>query len=686
MFFRLNIFFVFIVALLLIPSKLESQGRRIERGDMAFEQRHYKEAIEYYDRAYDRLMRRDRDEGARVTYKMAISYSKINDSRRAEMWFRRALRMEYGKPDIFLQFADVLMENEKYDDALEYYKKYSEERPDDPRGKNGIKSVKLTQELIENPSEYQVEEQRQFNTREWDDFAPAFGDHRESSIIFTSSRDGTLNDEKDPWTGKNYTNLFISYQDRRGDWSEPELLDEGPVNTGFNEGTPSLNHDKTTLYFTRCVTEEGAELGCRIYKSRREGNKWGDPRALELVSDSTISVGHPAISPDELKLYFVSDMPGGVGEKDIWVAERSSVGEEFGRPVNLGSVINTKGNEMFPYIRNDGVLFFSSDGHPGMGGLDIFKSEKNNGSWSEPQNLGYPVNSSRDDFGIVFKNDQIKGYFSSNRAGRRGDQIYSLYVPPLEFSLKGTVRDDSTKWVLPGATVQLLGSEGTIDAVETDEDGEYYFDESIVKPDKTYEILVSYDDYFSESRKESTKEMERSREFVHDFYLQQITDAPVELPEILYDFDSWELKPQFQDSLTGLVETLNDNPNIVIELASHTDSRGPHAHNDTLSQRRAQAVVDFLVERGIHPDRLKAKGYGKREPRKIRETIERNGYVFEAGEVLNEEYIDNLSSEEHRETAHQLNRRTEFTVLSDDFEPDDNNSERPERIDLKRDD
>ena len=668
--------FVFIFSvLLLIPHGLESQNWRIERGDQAFQQRHYQEAIEHYDKAFDRVRGQDPEEAARITYRMAVSYSKINETVRAEMWFRRAIRMDYDDPELLLKYAEELMKNEKYEDALEQYKKYAENNPDDPRGEKGIKSVDLTQELKDNPTRHEVEVKRDFNTRRGEDFAPAFGDHRESSVIFTSSRDATLNDDEDPWTGGNYTDLFITYRDRQGDWSNPELIDEGPINTEFNEGTPSLNVSKTELYFTRCVTMEEKDLGCRIYRSQRNGANWDSPSVVELVNDSSITVGHPAISPDGRELYFSSNMPGGVGGKDLWVARRNSVNEEFGRPVNLGPVINTQGNEMFPYVRENGVLYFSSDGHPGMGGLDIFKSEKEDGSWSEPENMGYPINSASDDFAIVFKSGEEKGYFTSNRAGRIGDQIYSFVIPPLEFTLKGTVRDDSTKYVLPGATVQLIGSDGTVAVDEADEDGEYYFDESKVKPDVNYEILASYDNYFSERGQETTVGVERNREFVYDFYLEPIPEAPIALPEILYDFDSWELKPQFQDSLTGLVETLNNNPDIVIELASHTDSRGTHEHNDTLSQRRAQSVVDFLVEKGINPERLEAKGYGQRQPREVRQTIQRNGYTFEAGTVLTEEFINDLPSEEKREVAHQLNRRTEFTVLSEDFDPENGDYE-----------
>lgn len=654
--------------MLLAPKDAESQlFRRVERGDEAFQQRHYYEAVEYYEDAYSRIRSDNREEAARVAYNTGISYSKLNDSRRAEMWFRRAIRMDYPASDLLLRFADELMKNEKYDDALENYKLYLEDNPDNPVAKAGIESVELAKELTENPTRYEVEVKRQFNSR-YNDRTPAFADHRESIIVFTSTRDGTLMDREDPWTGQNVSNLFISYQDRQGDWSRPALLDEGPVNTEFGEGSPSFNPGKNELYFTRCVTVEEKDMGCRIYKSGRAGNKWSRPEKVLSFDDSTVTIGHPAISPDELELYFVSDMLGGVGGKDIWVVRRNGVNEDFGRPENLGSAINTHGNELFPYVREDGVLFFASDGHPGIGGLDIFYAEREGESWSEPVNMGHPVNSPGDDFGIIFRSNENKGYFSSNRRGRRGDEIYSFRLPPLEFALKGTVRDDSTKIALPSATVQLIGSDGTIEVEETDEEGNYYFDKTIIKPNTTYEILASKDQYFSQRGQETTVNVERSREFVTDFYLEPIPEEPIELPEILYDFASWELKPQFKDSLAGLVQTLNTNPNLVIELASHTDNRGSHEHNDTLSQRRAESVVDYLIESGIDSRRLVAKGYGKRKPREINKQIERYNFTFEKGAILNEEYINGLPVEEHQEAAHQLNRRTEFRVISEDFE------------------
>ena len=682
-----KLFFLLFVSLffLFLPNTAEAQNRRVERADQAFELRQYSKAVDQYRRAYNRVRRKDRREGVRILYQQGLCYMYMNDHRRAETFFRRAVRGNYPDPIAIFYKADAMMKNGKHEEALEQFKRYKEKVPDDWRGDWGIRSVEIAKELMENPGLYEVSYDRVFNSRQ-DDFAPAFGDQRGSILIFTSSRDGAVGSKTDPWTGQNFTSLFVTYQDRRGDWSNPVLIDEGPINTEFNEGAPSVNSAGTEMYFTRCQSLPDADLGCRIYRSERRGAEWGEPAELNLISDSTISVGHPAISPDEMSLYFVSDMPGGKGGRDIWVAERERAGGEFKNPRNLGPEINTPGDEMFPYVREDGTLYFASNGHPGLGGMDIFYSVRGPDGWSTPVNMGTPINSQADDFGIVFRRNTESGFFSSNRAerGSRGDAIFKFMIPPVEFTMAGTVTDDSTKQVLPGVQIQLIGSDGSFAQAETNPSGEYFFDKARIRENTTYEILVSKEKYFNFRGQQSTIGIERSRDFVNDFSLVPIPDEPIELPEILYDFARWELLPQYQDSLNGLITTLQDNPEIIIELASHTDSRGTDAVNDTLSQRRAQSVVDYLIERGINPARLVAVGYGKRVPRTIERTIVRDGFRFEAGVVLTENYINSLPTERHRDVAHQLNRRTEFRVIGEDFDPGDaRREEGPVQIDLR---
>lgn len=663
----MRFYILLLVVAVFLPAGLTAQNKHVVKADRAFEMRQYNEAIDLYRKAMKKV-KKDRKETTRLVFQTGVCYRMTQNSKRAESFFRRAVRGNYPDPIAVLYLADALKQNEKWDEAKAQYQKYSELVPGDPRGKMGVESIDLTKEMLENPNRFVVENMKKLNSRE-EDYAPAWADARYSAIVFSSSREGAMGKEKDPWTGLNFTDLFIAYQDRKGDWSTPVPLDQGPVNTLYNEGAASMASNGSVIYFTRCRSVKGQDLGCRIYRSTRSGNDWSEPEEVKLVNDSTTSLGHPSISKDELELYFVSDMAGGQGGKDIWVARRSNTGMDFEAPENLGPTINTPGDEVFPFIREDNILFFSSNGHPGMGGLDIFKSEQIGKLWAKPENLGNPINSTGDDFGIIFKGVENQGFLSSNRAGSRSDDLYSFSFAPVFFSLQGTVRDNETKVVLPGTIIQLIGSDGTLVQNETGKDGKYAFDKTIIKENTTYEILVSREKYFSARGQETTVGVEKSRDFVYDFYLEAIPLKPIELPEILYDLARWDLKPQYQDSLNGLIITLQDNPTIIVELASHTDARASHEFNDTLSQRRAQSVVDYLVQRGIQRDRLVAKGYGKRVPREITRDIEKQGYLFKTGTVLTEEFINSLPSEAVKEAAHQMNRRTEFRVLSDDYVP-----------------
>jgi peptidoglycan-associated lipoprotein len=263
-----------------------------------------------------------------------------------------------------------------------------------------------------------------------------------------------------------------------------------------------------------------------------------------------------------------------------------------------------------------------------------------------------------------------KGFFSSDRRGRKGrEDIFSFIIPPLEFTIQGTVTDDRTLQTILDANITLVGSDGISVSTRTNEEGFYMFGKTQVLPNTTYEIIVTKDEYFNSTSKLTTVGVEVGTDFTRDFVLKPIPEEPIVLPEILYDLAKWDLKPQYEDSLQGLITTLDENPRIIVELASHTDARDTYERNDILSQKRAQSVVDYLILRGIDPDRLVAKGYGERQPRILLKDMTREGYTFKEGDVLNEEYIAALPGEAVKEAAHQLNRRTEFRVLSKDFIP-----------------
>ncbi len=658
---------ILLLSTITVDGKVSNRSLRI--AEEAFRNHNYVEALKQYQKAYKKVSRKDRVEGGRISYQMGLANMRTNNYSRAEAMFRRALVLKFTEPDVYKSFADVLLSNGKSDEARKNYEKLLELEPDNWHAKKGIGSIDFIKEWGKKNSEHQVEIFRPLNSR-FDDYSTAWGDHLGNVVLFASNRVEALGKANDPWFDRKHTSIFVSYLDRRDNWSKPELLDEGPINTEFNEGAPSTSSPASELFFTRCVGDPERDYGCRIYMAERDGTRWRNVSEVVLTNDSLISVGHPAISPDGLSLFFVSNMRGGLGGMDIWVSRRRGPGDTFGPPVNLGPTVNTPADEMFPYQHQDGSLFFSSNGHPGFGNLDIFKTINNAGSWSKPENLGQPINSDDDDFGLISRpSGPNQGFFSSNRGSLRRYNIYSFYVPAVEFFLAGSVKDKSNNRIIQDVSVQLIGSDGSMASTKTNERGLFSFDKYHFRQEVEYDILFNKPMYFSESLKQNTIGFKKSHEFNLAIQLEPIPKVPIVLPDILYEFGRWELLPQYGDSLNGLIQTLNENPGLVIELASHTDSRGSDEVNDQLSQRRAQSVVDYLIQRGIHPDRLRAKGYGKRVPRKMARIVMRDGFTFQKDLTLTEAYINRLPSEANREAAHALNRRTEFRVLSDDFDP-----------------
>jgi len=685
---KLQIIFraLFISALFLIfsPVTTQAQSRRMAAADEAFNSFQYNIAVSRYKKVYSRT--KSRPEKDRISFQMAECYRMMNNTKRAEVTYRRIIKSDFARrnPITYLRYADMLKASEKYDDAKEYYALYTENVPEDPRGPNGVKSCELAAEWIKNPTKFSITNVKKLNSKS-DDFAATYADKFYNAVIFTSTREGSTGKGLDDWTGQNFSDLFLSRQDRKGEWSEPALVDtEGKINTSSNEGAPAFNDKFSALYFTRCSNGEDEATNCKIIVIKRTGKGWGEPQVLNLGSDSTVTNGHPAISKDELTLIFSSDRKGGQGGKDLWIATRKSAADEFNKPLNLGALVNTPGEEVFPFLKNDTTLYFASNGHPGLGGLDIFKTLKRDGEWTEPINLEVPVNSNADDFAIIFQPGEEQGFLSSNRkGGRGGDDIYYFINPPLVFTLQGTVKDELTLQFIPMATVRLAGSDGTSVDAKTDPKGFYSFSKSQIKPNTTYELTVLKDNYFNKKAAETTVGLEKNKDFVIDFLLEPIPEKPVVLPDILYDLAKWDLKPQYQDSLQGLIKTLLENETVIVELASHTDARDTDERNDILSQRRAESVVNYLIDRGIDPERLVAKGYGERVPRTMMKDVKKDGFLFKTGTILTESFIDSLKSTPEKEAAHALNRRTEFRVLSKDYVPKAKNLQIGQKVEVK---
>lgn len=663
---------VLLATIVFSPQTVAQQKRNFtQEADQAFEDQMYYTAVEKYKKAYSKV-KSNRTEKKRILFQIAECYRLTDNTKRAESQYKRLIRIGYQKtnPLVMLYYADALMANKDFAEAANSYKEYMELAPTDPRGRIGKESCELTVNWTDNPTRYEVTNEKKMNSRS-DDFAPVFADKKFRSLVFTSSREGSTGNGIDDWTGQNFSDLYLTQVDRKEEWSAPQLLDEERlVNSDANEGAAAFDDKYSTLYFTRCDFYKKETLGCEIYQSRRRGRGWGEAEIVPIEIDSLVTYGHPTISSDELSLIFASDQQGGQGMKDLWLATRDRKSKPFGKPENLGANINTHGNEMFPMFRSDTVLYFASDGHPGMGGLDIYRVSIKDGKWGKPVNMKYPVNSYADDFGITFMGDEERGFLTSNREGGRGaNDIYSFFERPLLFTIAGNVRDDRTLQFIQGAKVVLEGSDGTSIEALTNSQGQYSFDNTQVLKNTSYELKVTRDGYFGDKSKETTVGLTENKDFTISFILVPIPEKPIILPEILYDLAKCDLKPQYQDSLIGLIQILEENPTFVIELAAHTDARDTDENNDTLSQCRAQSVVDYLILRGIEPGRLVAKGYGERVPRTMARSITRAGYTFSQGMVLTESFINSLSSRNIKEAAHQLNRRTEFRILRKDFVP-----------------
>ena len=576
---------------LCVDAELYAQRRNpAKNADLAFGRKQYIEAADLYKKAYKKS-KRDKAERDRISFQMGECYRLIGLSKRAEPFYNRVLKTDFPStnPEVYLSAAETFKTNEKFKEAITCYEAYIKAVPDDPRGPLGLETTNLIQEWMENPSRYELTELKKVNSKNAD-FGAMWINNNYNEIIFTSSRNGATGGEKEAITGQNFTDFWTSKQDRKGDWSTPVLADEGEnINTDDSDGAGFMNANYTKLYFTRCPADEHRKNGCQIMVASKSGGSFSQARPVEIATiDTADIVGHPTLTGDELVMYFSAERQGGLGGKDIWVATRKSASEPFGRPYNLGENVNTAGDEVFPFLRNDTTLYFSSNGHGGMGGLDIFVTTIDTaGNWGKAVNLKYPMNSTGDDFAIMFHPTQEKGFVSSNRGNTRGDDnIYYFEEPQILFTFSGTVKDENTLQYVSNATVRFVGSDGSVMSTRTNDKGYFNFSESQVNKNTTYDITIDKDNYFTLSTTETTVGLEFSKDFVKDYTLQPIPEEPIMLPDILYDLGKWDLKPQFEDSLQGLIETLQVNPTITIELASHTDARDTDEHNDILSQKR----------------------------------------------------------------------------------------------------
>ncbi len=642
---------------LILLTVFSCRGPKLSVADEQMARGEYYDASRTYRKLYNKLTKKEeRAQRGEIAYKMADCHFKLNQFARASAAYQNASRYGVTDSTLYLKLGQSLAAEGKYQAAVKAFEQYLDYKPGDALAENGLAGAQMAAEK-KGGTRYVVKQDKLFNSRR-SDFSPMYLDKSEDQIYFTSTNEKVTGDHKSEITGMKKGDIWFATKNERGEWKRPEPV-EGELNTDADEGAVSFSPDGSTMYLSRARREPNSNTGVEIYTSQRSDAKWSAPVKFEITHDTISSYAHPAVSPDGVWLYFTSDMPGGQGGRDIW---RINLKERAGSLENMGEWINTPGDEMFPYVRSDSVLYFASNGHPGYGGLDIFRAElTKSGGW-HVTNMGTPVNSSADDFGITFGNGEY-GFFSSNRTDGRGyDHIYSFELPELKIQISGWVLDKDEEPV-PNAVIRIVGNDGSNQKQIARADGSFSFplDRGV-----RYVMLAGAKGYLNSKQEFTSDTAEEDADYGVDFILASV-NKPVVIDNIFYDFDRATLRPESKEALDEMAEILRDNPNVTIEMASHTDRKGSEAYNIDLSSRRAQSVIDYLISVGIAADRLQSQGYGKSRPKTITKKLAREYPQFKEGDVLTEEFIEALSPED-QEVADQINRRTEFQVLSLDYQ------------------
>jgi outer membrane protein OmpA-like peptidoglycan-associated protein/tetratricopeptide (TPR) repeat protein len=670
----------------------------VKKADKFYALGEYYDAATQYKKAYSQTPAKEKVKRGQLSAKMADCYRRINNTTKAITAYKNVIRNKQADSLTHLRLAQQLMKNGSYKEAEKNFQEaidsISKERGsegDSQQGndrktpilqnsldkkqlislaKNGLKAAQQAPQWKKEGSQYTVKRMDLFNSRR-DDYSPALAGDENEQLFFTSTRNQAQGDEYSGITGSKAADIFFSQKDDKGKWSKPQAIDS-ELNSIFDEGACCFSPDSKTMYLTQCATDPSYPRYATIVVSSRSDAAWSKPKELVVSKDTLSSFAHPAVSPDGEWLYFVSDMPGGVGGLDIWRCRLYGNNETVGIE-NLGEPINTPGDEMFPTFRPNGDLYFSSNGHPGLGGLDIFivhgmsnetrneKLEMKNEDYHAGPNIehpGFPLNSQGDDFGMTFEGLLNKGFFSSSRGDNRGmDHIYSFFNPEIVQTVKGWVYEQDG-YELTAAQVYMVGNDGTNLKLSVRGDGSFTQE---IKPNVDYVFLGTCKGFLNHQEQLRVEPVKESEEYVLQFPLANIS-APVLIENIFYDFDKATLRPESATALDELVKLLNDNPHVTIELSAHTDYKGSDQYNERLSQRRAESVVRYLIEHGIAADRLTPKGYGEGKPKTIKKKVAERYPFLKEGDVLTEDYIATLP-EDQQEQCNQLNRRTEFIVL-----------------------
>ena len=628
----------------------------MKKGDKLYAIGEYYGAATQYRKAYSQTPAKERTVKGQRAMKMAECYRRINFTTKAITAYNNAVRYKQADSLTHFYLGQLHMKNGNYKEAAKQFQtaidSLLETDPHWSLAKTGLKAAQMAPQWKKDGSDYIVKREGLFNSRRAE-YSPMLAGDDNDQLYFTSTRNQAQGDEYSGITGAKAADIFLSQKDDKGKWNKPQAIDS-ELNSDFDEGACCFSPDGRTMFLTQCKTDPNYPRYATIVTSNRTDAVWSKPTELSISKDTLSSYAHPAVSPDGEWLYFVSNMPGGLGGHDIWRC-RLYGNNEIGSVENLGALVNTPGDEMFPTFRPNGDFYFSSDGHPGMGGLDIYILKKGTLALEHP---GAPLNSQGDDFGMTFEGHHNKGYFSSNRGDSRGyDHIFSFYNPEIIQTVKGWVYEQDG-YELPAAQVYMVGNDGTNLKLNVLGDGSFTQE---IKPGVDYVFLGTCKGFLNHQEELHVEPVKKSEEYVLQFPLANIS-APVLIENIFYDFDKATLRPESQTALDELVKLLNENPNITIELSAHTDCRGSDQYNERLSQQRAQNVVNYLIQHGIEKERLTPKGYGESRPKRIKRKVAEKYPFLKEGDLLDEIFISTLP-EEQQEQCHQLNRRTEFRVL-----------------------
>ncbi|WP_298423782.1 OmpA family protein [uncultured Kordia sp.] len=620
-----------ILILVLATSNVFAQSDRTKKADKLYERFAYVKAAEkYLEIAID-------DADAYVYEQLANCYYNLFKTKDAERWYYQAISEGSSSPGVYYKYAQMLKANGKYKEHNEYMSKFAAAKPRDKRAIAFNKNPNYIPQILAKVTKFEVKNS-EINTQNSDFGAVAAG----GVVYFTSTRDGG---RKYGWNDQPYLDIYMASYDGDGNLSSAEALSKD-INTKFHEGTLSFSPDKKTMYFTRENYYEGKfkknEEGIgtlNLYKATMSNGEWTNVQPLPFNNDE-YSVGHPTVSADGKTLYFASDMPGGLGQSDIYKVAINDDGS-FGEPENLGADINTEGREFFPFISKNNTLYFSSDGHLGIGGLDVFASKIKGNTFGAVRNLGTPLNSNADDFSFTFDEEAKKGFVASNRDGGKGDDdIYetTLINPICDVDYVITVTDKETGTVLSGANVVLADDKGnSVGSKTTDSEGKVTFK---VECDKSSILEATIQGYVPQKIDVNSGDTPERRVDIALAPIEEIIEDVIVLNPIYFDFDKHNIRQDAAFELDKVVNVMTKYPNMVIKVETHTDVRGPASYNQKLSDRRAKSTVQYIISRGIDAARLSSEGKGESSP------------LINCTKCTDEE--------------HQQNRRSDFIIVSKD--------------------